>query len=199
MAAQRTERDGPLVVAAPREWAATGHFFPLASYEFSKDIDKKIVLDFSSWTFNVTTSVGIIMVYKALMAHGFSFATTLTRLHFLTTTLMTIVFLWLGLSHPSHLPVTDLIKFVIFSNLSIFGMNVSLLWNYVGFYQITNLCMIPASCLLEVVFDHVHYSQDTMLSIMILLIGVAICTITDVTVRARGLIAAVLAIGSIVL
>jgi len=103
---------------------------------------------------------------------------------------MTIVFRWLGLSQPSQLPVADLIKFVIFSNLSIVGMNVSLMWNSVGFYQVSEffctcyyymssncyqlnsfyflpqiakLCMIPASCLLEVVFDHVHYSRDTKL------------------------------------
>jgi len=62
--------------------------------------------------------------------------------------------------------------------------------------QIAKLCMIPASCLLEVVFDHVHYSRDTKLSIMVVLIGVAVCTVTDVSVNARGLIAAVIAVWS---
>jgi solute carrier family 35 protein E3 len=39
-----------------------------------KKSDKKAVLDFAAWSFNVTTSVGIIMVNKALMAkHGFTF------------------------------------------------------------------------------------------------------------------------------
>jgi len=39
-----------------------------------KKSDKKAVLDFAAWSFNATTSVGIIMVNKALMAkHGFSF------------------------------------------------------------------------------------------------------------------------------
>jgi hypothetical protein len=62
--------------------------------------------------------------------------------------------------------------------------------------QIAKLCMIPASCLLEVVFDHVHYSRDTKLSIMVVLIGVAVCTVTNVSVNARGLIAAVIAVWS---
>lgn len=36
--------------------------------------DKKAALDFSAWSFNVTTSVGLIMVNKALMAtYGFTF------------------------------------------------------------------------------------------------------------------------------
>jgi hypothetical protein len=39
-----------------------------------KQSDKKAVLDFAAWSFNVTTSVGIIMVNQALMAtYGFSF------------------------------------------------------------------------------------------------------------------------------
>lgn len=39
-----------------------------------KKSEKKAVLDLAAWSFNVTTSVGIIMVNKALMAtHGFSF------------------------------------------------------------------------------------------------------------------------------
>ena len=73
----------------------------------------------------------------SLITIFFFAATTLTGLHFVATTLMTIVFRWLGLSQPSQLPLADLIKFVIFSNLSIVGMNVSLMWNSVGFYQVS--------------------------------------------------------------
>ncbi|XP_072997009.1 UDP-rhamnose/UDP-galactose transporter 6-like isoform X1 [Typha latifolia] len=157
--------------------------------------DKKATLDVAAWAFNVVTSVGIIMVNKALMAkHGFSFATTLTGLHFGTTTIMTIVLRCLGLVQSSHLPLPELLKFVIFANLSIVGMNVSLMWNSVGFYQIAKLCMIPVSCLLEVLFDKIHYSRDTKLSIVVVLIGVAVCTVTDVSVNARGLIAASIAV-----
>ncbi|KAH0465917.1 hypothetical protein IEQ34_006020 [Dendrobium chrysotoxum] len=159
--------------------------------------DRKAALDVASWMFNVVTSVGIIMVNKALMAtHGYGFATTLTGLHFTATTIMTVVLRCLGYVQPSHLPVPDLIKFVVFANLSIVGMNVSLMWNSVGFYQIAKLCMIPVSCFLEVLFDKVRYSRDTKLSILVVLIGVAVCTITDVSVNARGLIAATIAVWS---
>nr|GEX69914.1 UDP-rhamnose/UDP-galactose transporter 6-like [Tanacetum cinerariifolium] len=58
-------------------------------------------------------------------------------------------------------------------------MNVSLMWNSVGFYQIAKLSMIPVSCLLEVAFDKIRYSRDTKLSILIVLLGVAVCTVTD--------------------
>lgn len=50
---------------------------------------------------------------------------------------MTGVLRWLGYIQPSHLPVAELLKFVLFANFSIVGMNVSLMWNSVGFYQVT--------------------------------------------------------------
>ncbi|XP_044502383.1 UDP-rhamnose/UDP-galactose transporter 4-like [Mangifera indica] len=159
--------------------------------------DKKATLDAASWMFNVVTSVGIIIVNKALMAtYGFSFATTLTGLHFATTTILTIFLKWLGYIQSSHLPISELVKFVLFANFSIVGMNVSLMWNSVGFYQIAKLSMIPVSCFLEVVLDKVRYSRDTKLSIVLVLLGVAVCTVTDVSVNAKGFIAAFIAVWS---
>ncbi|KAI8531573.1 hypothetical protein RHMOL_Rhmol11G0147200 [Rhododendron molle] len=159
--------------------------------------DKKATVDAAAWMFNVVTSVGIIIVNKALMAtYGFTFATTLTGLHFVTTTLMTAVLRWLGYIQASHLPFPELLKFVIFANFSIVGMNVSLMWNSVGFYQIAKLSMIPVSCLLEVVLDKIRYSRDTKLSIAVVLVGVAVCTVTDVSVNTKGFIAAFIAVWS---
>ena len=66
-------------------------------------------------------------------------ATTLTGLHFLTTTLMTSTFRWLGYIQPTQLPFVDILKFVLFANFSIVGMNVSLMWNSVGFYQVNQV------------------------------------------------------------
>ncbi|PIN26882.1 Glucose-6-phosphate/phosphate and phosphoenolpyruvate/phosphate antiporter [Handroanthus impetiginosus] len=162
----------------------------------SKD-DRKVAVDVAAWMFNIVTSVGIIMVNKALMAtYGFTFATTLTGLHFAATTLMTLILKWLGYIQSSSLPASDLMKFVLFANFSIVGMNVSLMWNSVGFYQIAKLSMIPVSCFLEVVLDRVQYSRDTKLSILVVLLGVGICTVTDVSVNAKGFIAAFIAVWS---
>ncbi|KAL9662100.1 hypothetical protein QQ045_026928 [Rhodiola kirilowii] len=159
--------------------------------------DKKATVDAAAWMFNVVTSVGIIVVNKALMAtHGFSFATTLTGLHFATTTLMTVALRWMGYIQSSHLPLSELFKFVLFANFSIVGMNVSLMWNSVGFYQIAKLTMIPVSCFLEIVLDKVRYSRDTKLSILLVLVGVAVCTVTDVSVNGKGFIAAFIAVWS---
>ncbi|XP_022963290.1 UDP-rhamnose/UDP-galactose transporter 4 [Cucurbita moschata] len=160
-------------------------------------IHHKATLDAASWMFNVVTSVGIIIINKALMAtYGFSFATTLTGLHFATTSLLTFILKQLGYIQDSHLPFLDILKFVIFANFSIVGMNVSLMWNSVGFYQIAKLSMIPVSCFLEVVLDKVQYSRDTKLSILLVLLGVGVCTVTDVSVNMKGFVAAVVAVWS---
>ncbi|GAA0153583.1 secondary carrier transporter [Lithospermum erythrorhizon] len=163
----------------------------------SSKAEKKAAVDAAAWMFNVVTSVGIIIVNKALMAkYGFSFATTLTGMHFATTTLMTAVLRWRGYIQPSHLPIPELLKFVLCANFSIVGMNVSLMWNSVGFYQIAKLSMIPVSCLFEVVFDKIRYSRDTKLSILVVLIGVGVCTVTDVSVNTKGFVAAFIAVWS---
>lgn len=56
--------------------------------------------------------------------------------------------------------------------------------------------MIPVSCFLEVVLDNVRYSRDTKLSILLVLMGVAVCTVTDVSVNTKGFVAAVVAVWS---
>ncbi|KAF2558200.1 hypothetical protein F2Q68_00016295 [Brassica cretica] len=147
--------------------------------------DKKVAVDAAAWMFNVVTSVGIINVNKALMAtYGYSFATTLTGLHFAFTTLMTIVLRCLGYIHPSHLPFPELLRFILFANFSIVGMNIA------------KLSMIPVSCLLEMVLDKIRYSRDTKLSIGLVLVGVGVCTVTDVIVNSKGFLAAFVAVWS---
>ncbi|CAN1288184.1 UDP-rhamnose/UDP-galactose transporter 5 [Linum perenne] len=151
----------------------------------SNKTDKKAAVDAAAWLFNVVTSVLIILVNKALMAtYGFSFATTLTGLHFSTTTVLTIVLRWMKYIQPSHLPVMELLKFVFFANFSIVGMNIA------------KLTMIPVACFLEVVLDSVRYSRDTKLSIGVVLLGVGVCTVTDVSVNTKGFLAAVVAVWS---
>lgn len=63
-------------------------------------------------------------------------------------------------------------------------------------FQIAKLSMIPVSCLLEVLFDKIRYSRDTKLSIAVVLLGVGVCTITDVSVNAKGFVAAFIAVWS---
>eukprot|EP00243_Klebsormidium_subtile_P003863 TRINITY_DN17494_c0_g1_i1.p1 TRINITY_DN17494_c0_g1~~TRINITY_DN17494_c0_g1_i1.p1 ORF type:complete len:341 (+),score=92.84 TRINITY_DN17494_c0_g1_i1:253-1275(+) len=158
---------------------------------------KKLYEDIGAWLFNVSSSVGIIMINKSVMkVYGFNFATTLTGCHFLMTTFLSYILRWNGFIKDTHLPLMELLNFSLAANFSVVGMNVSLMWNSVGFYQIAKLSMIPVSCLLEVVFDNVRYSRDVKLSILVVLLGVGITTISDVSVNFKGFVAAAIAVWS---
>ena len=74
-------------------------------------------------------------------------ATTLTGCHFLVTTVMMAALRLCGFIKPTSLPFSELLKFAFAANFSIVGMNVSLMWNTVGFYQvgIAIRCLPPCS------------------------------------------------------
>ncbi|CAM8908434.1 hypothetical protein QQ045_018659 [Rhodiola kirilowii] len=98
---------------------------------------KSTVSDVGAWAMNVISSVGIIMANKQLMSsagYGFGFSTTLTGFHFAVTTLVGMVSNATGYSASKHVPLWELLWFSIVANMSITGMNLSLLLNSVGFY-----------------------------------------------------------------
>lgn len=159
---------------------------------------QKQMMDVFAWFMNVATSVVIVFVNKALMdpkkGHAFSFATTLSALHFLTSAAS----LWVGhlvTGGPRpHLPWKDLLYFSVIANLSIASLNVSLLVNSVGFYQIAKLLIIPFVAVVEMVWYEKRYTPEVTGSMVIVAVGVAIVTVTDVTINTLGLIIAIISV-----
>ncbi|XP_024925657.3 UDP-rhamnose/UDP-galactose transporter 3-like [Ziziphus jujuba] len=162
--------------------------------------DKKsssLVCDLGAWTMNVVSSVGIIMANKELMSplgFGFAFATTLTGFHFTVTALVGLVSNAAGYTSSKHIPLWELVWFAIVANTSIAGMNFSLMLNSVGFYQISKLSMIPVVCVMEWILHGKHYSKEVKMAVAVVIVGVGICTVTDVKVNGKGFLCASLAI-----
>ncbi|EPS61546.1 hypothetical protein M569_13251, partial [Genlisea aurea] len=155
------------------------------------------VSDVGAWGMNVVSSVGIIMANKQLMSsagYGFTFATTLTGFHFTVTALVGMISNATGLSTSKHVPFWELFWFSIVANMSITGMNFSLMLNSVGFYQISKLSMIPVVCVMEWLFHSKKYSTKVKYSVVVVVIGVGVCTVTDVKVNAKGFICACVAV-----
>lgn len=155
------------------------------------------VSDVGAWAMNVISSVGIIMANKQLMSssgYAFSFATTLTGFHFAVTALVGLVSNATGLSASKHVPLWELLWFSIVANMSIAGMNFSLMLNSVGFYQISKLSMIPVVCVMEWVLHNKHYSKEVKMAVVVVVIGVGVCTVTDVKVNAKGFLCACVAV-----
>ncbi|GMP44299.1 hypothetical protein CsSME_00013295 [Camellia sinensis var. sinensis] len=97
------------------------------------------ISDVGAWAMNVISSVGIIMANKQLMSlngYAFTFATTLTGFHFAVTALVGLVSNATGYSASKHVPLWELLWFSVVANMSITGMNLSLMLNSVGFYQV---------------------------------------------------------------
>ncbi|XP_047321956.1 UDP-rhamnose/UDP-galactose transporter 2-like [Impatiens glandulifera] len=155
------------------------------------------VSDVGAWGMNIISSVGIIMANKQLMSlngYSFRFATTLTGFHFLVTALVGVVSNATGYSASKHVPNWELLWFSIIANMSITGMNLSLMLNSVGFYQISKLSMIPVVCVLEWIIHSKHYSREVKMSVVVVVIGVGVCTVTDVKVNGKGFLCACVAV-----
>ncbi|WCJ28608.1 Nucleotide-sugar transporter family protein [Euphorbia peplus] len=152
------------------------------------------VSDVGAWAMNIFSSIGIIMANKQLMSpsgFGFVYATTLTGLHFTMTAMVGLVSNAAGYSSAAkHVPMLELIWFSIVANVSITSMNLSLMLNSVGFYQISKLSMIPVVCMMEWILHGKNYSKQVKMAVGVVVIGVGVCTVTDVKVNVKGFLGA---------
>ncbi|GAA0144535.1 secondary carrier transporter [Lithospermum erythrorhizon] len=131
--------------------------------EVEKKSPSSAVSDMGAWAMNVVSSVGLIMANKELMSpngFAFSYATSLTGFHFAVTAIVGMVSNATGLSASKHAPLWELLWFSAVANMSITGMNLSLMLNSVGFYQISKLSMIPVVCVMEWIIHNKHYSKE---------------------------------------
>ncbi|MBA0863449.1 hypothetical protein Goshw_021261 [Gossypium schwendimanii] len=155
------------------------------------------VSNVGAWAMNVISSVGLIMANKQLMSptgHAFAFATTLTGFHFCTTALIGLVSNATGYTTKKNVPLWELLWFSVVANTSITAMNLSLMLNSVGFYQISKLSMIPVVCFLEWLLNGKHYSSKVKMAVVVVVIGVGVCTVTDVKINAHGFVCACVAV-----
>jgi len=62
------------------------------------------------------------------------------------------------------------------------------------FLQIAKLSMIPSVCVLEWLLHSKTYTKEVKISVFVVMIGVGVCTVTDVNVNLQGFMAAVIAV-----
>ncbi|MBA0601593.1 hypothetical protein Gorai_004766 [Gossypium raimondii] len=160
------------------------------------------VSNIGAWALNVVSSVGLIMANKQLMSPaGYAFVfgqllfpTTLTGFHFCMTGIIGLVSKASGYTTQKKVPLWELLWFSIVANTSITGMNLSLMLNSVGFYQISKLSMIPVVCVMEWILHGKQYSSKVKVAVMVVVVGVGVCTVTDVKVNAQGFLCAFVAV-----
>ena len=60
--------------------------------------------------------------------------------------------------------------------------------------QIAKLSMIPSVCVLEWILHSKTYTREVKAAVFVVMIGVGVCTVTDVNVNFPGFMAAVVAV-----
>ncbi|KAF3454808.1 hypothetical protein FNV43_RR05256 [Rhamnella rubrinervis] len=144
---------------------------------------------------SVVSSVSIVICNKALISTlGFTFATTLTSWHLLVTFCSLHVALWMKLFEHKPFDARAVMGFGILNGISIGLLNLSLGFNSVGFYQMTKLAIIPCTVLLETLFFRKIFSRSIQFSLLFLLLGVGIATVTDLQLNTLGSFLSLLAV-----
>lgn len=62
--------------------------------------------------------------------------------------------------------------------------------------QISKLSMIPVVCVMEWILHNKQYSREVKMSVFVVMIGVGVCTVTDVKVNPKGFVCACVAVFS---
>ncbi|NP_001131257.1 UDP-xylose transporter 1 isoform X1 [Zea mays] len=150
-----------------------------------------------SLALSVASSVAIVICNKALISTlGFPFATTLTSWHLMVTFCTLHVAHRLHFFEPKAIDGQTVILFGLLNGTSIGLLNLSLGFNSIGFYQMTKLAIIPFTVLLETIFLNKRFSESIKLSLLVLLLGVGIASITDLKLNMLGSILSGLAIAT---
>ncbi|KAJ6384824.1 hypothetical protein OIU77_028103 [Salix suchowensis] len=144
---------------------------------------------------SVASSVSIVICNKALMSNlGFPFATTLTSWHLIVTFCTLHAAQRFHLFESKSIDMKTVMLFGILNGVSIGLLNLSLGFNSIGFYQMTKLAIIPFTVLLETLFLKKQFSQKIKLSLLVLLGGVGIASVTDLQLNFVGTVLSLLAI-----
>ena len=84
------------------------------------------------------------------------------------------------------MPSLDLLLFTLTADASIVSLNLSLMLNPVGYYQVAKLLIIPFVCLVEKFWFKRRFSAGVVASVATVAIGVAVVTVTDLKPNASS-------------
>ena len=147
-------------------------------------------------TLNFVSSVCIIWVNKITMNRGFKWTVTLTALHFLYTFLGLELCARQGMFEKKKLSIRSVVPisaafcgFVVFNNLS-------LQYNAVGTYQLMKVLTTPVVVALQFFLYSMNTPFMQMLSLVPVIVGVTLATVSHVETNFAGTVFGILGIVS---
>ena len=131
---------------------------------------------------NIFCVVSIVILNKQLYSppYNFRFGNTLVAFHFLFTSLACAISQKLGVFEAKRAPWHEIAKLSLSQVGSVAFVNFSLLYNSVGMYQVLKLLNIPVICVMEFFWLGITYSGEIKISLMLLLAGIGVATVTEV-------------------
>lgn len=161
-----------------------------------------MLVDGFAWFLNVSSAVTIVFVNKVLMdprkGYAFTYACTLSAIHFLTAAACIAAAQMAGLAERATLPWRATLYFSVIAVISIASLNLSLLVNPVGLYQVAKLLVIPFVCGVEAIGYGRRFNMATIISIATVVIGVAVVTVNDLGSGSTSLLGVIVAGVSVV-
>ena len=146
---------------------------------------------------SVTSSVSIVIVNKYLISTlGFPYVTCLTATHMAVTAVALRFAARAKFLEPKPIEKRALVKFAALNGVSVAFLNLSLGFNSVGFYQMTKLAIIPCTVGIQTAFYAKRFSREVKASLAVLLLGVAVATVTDVRLNFLGTVVSLLAVAT---
>lgn len=147
---------------------------------------------------SIVSSVSLIIVNKLVMHdYHFNYVLVLTTFHFIcTSAAMHILAAARVFEAATHVPRNGALKMAGAGAASIVFMNLSLRFNSVGTYQMLKLAVIPCAMVLACHLEGARYSAKRIASLVVLLAGVGIATVTDVQLSMVGLVLGAIAVFS---
>jgi solute carrier family 35 protein E3 len=141
--------------------------------------------------------VSIVIVNKYLISTlGFPYVTCLTATHMAVTAVALRFAARAKFLEPKPIEKRALVKFAALNGVSVAFLNLSLGFNSVGFYQMTKLAIIPCTVGIQTAFYAKRFSREVKASLAVLLLGVAVATVTDVRLNFLGTVVSLLAVAT---
>ena len=164
---------------------------------FPSDTSRMEIGTVGALALSVTSSVSIVIVNKYLISTlGFPYVTCLTATHMAVTAVALRFAARAKFFEPKPIEKKALVKFAALNGVSVAFLNLSLGFNSVGFYQMTKLAIIPCTVGIQTAFYAKRFSREVKTSLAVLLLGVAVATVTDVRLNFLGAVVSLLAVAT---
>lgn len=138
---------------------------------------------------NVLSSIGLVVINKWLFSfEGWRFGTSLIVIHIAVTFIVCETLAWCSVFEKKRVALRPLIQLAAVAVLATVFMNLSLLYNSVGTYQLSKLIIIPLTVILQYSIWSIRQTAAVLLCLLLVIVGVGLATIHELHTNSSGLL-----------